>query len=112
MVTSPTHKFITVKDTNELIKHDINCDRDIEIFIIEMKNYFNDVWCDESGNNQWDIEVDTIEEFNTLILSNYPSWPGYHILDDAFTGPDCPVYILSENSKIILGYLYGIQLRY
>ena len=52
-----------------------------------------------------------MEELNEKHLENYPSTAGHHILDSAFTGPACPTEILSDKSKGLLGYFYGIYLR-
>ena len=52
-----------------------------------------------------------LEQLNKEYLLEYPSTGGYHVIDDSFTGPECPVHILSTKSKSLLGYFYGIHLR-
>ena len=49
---------------------------------------------------------------NKKYLENYPSHRGHGIIDDSFTGV-CPhLDILSEKSKFLLGYFYGIYFRH
>jgi hypothetical protein len=49
---------------------------------------------------------------NRKYLENYPSDAGYGILDDSFTGECEDLNILCDNSKLLLGYFYGIYFRY
>ena len=100
-------KFITDDDIKELESHGINHPTDINIFIIELTAFFNKVW-----DEQYHIfkKYDNIDDFNKEVLENYPSWTGYYILDDAFTG-SIPTVTLSHKSKFILSYLYCISLR-
>ena len=101
--------FLTQKDLDDLRSygHD-NPEQDIQIFLKELRKYFNTYW-----GSEYYIEKDfeSLEELNKTQLSNYPSWSGYMILDDSFTGPTCPVNILSNKSKKLLGYFYDIWLR-
>ena len=100
--------FVTNKDYEEFSKHDENLDGLIEIFLLEIREYFNTVWGEEYNIKN---ELESLEELNRDHLEDYPSTAGHYILDDSFTGPSCPVDILSSTSKIVLGYFYGIHLR-
>ena len=105
MVTKP---FVTQEDIDELAKHGHeNLEEDIKIFLTEIRQYLNTVW-----ENEYYIEEElgSIDQFNREQLYNYPSTGGYHILDNALTG-SCPTHILSNKSKGLLGYFYGIHLR-
>jgi len=97
--------FVTETDLVELKKHDIHAE-DIPIFTSELITYFNTIWPEE-----YKIEnVTTLDELNKSHLLEYPSSGGHYILDDAFTG-SCPLQILSNKSKLLLGYFYNIHLR-
>ena len=97
--------FVTDADLVELKKYDILAE-DITIFISELITYFNTIWPEE-----YKIEnVTTLDELNKSHLLEYPSTGGYYILDDAFTG-SCPLQLLSNKSKILLGYFYHIHLK-
>ncbi len=101
--------FVKKEDTEELKKHGVTCPEDINIFIDELVNYLNQTWCEEFTIKE---KITSLDALNKKYLNDYPSWGGYHILDDSFTGPYCPTDILSDKSKSLLGYFYGIHLRY
>ena len=87
---------------------DVEFDESIKKFVKEMKSYFQLVWSNHQGLNTLDSGY--IEDLNKL-LANYPSHEGYGILDDAFTGPDIPIQVLSTESLELLDYFYGIKFR-
>jgi hypothetical protein len=100
--------FITNRDYEEFSKNDENLDGSIELFLLEIREYFNTEWIEEYNIKN---ELKSLDELNHNHLEDYPSTAGHHILDDSFTGPLCPVDILSSTSKTVLGYFYGIHLR-
>ena len=87
---------------------DVEFDESIKKFVKQMKKYFELVWSNHQGLNTLDSGY--IEDLNH-ILANYPSHEGYAILDDAFTGPDIPIQVLSKESLELLDYFYGIKFR-
>ena len=97
--------FVKKKDIEEL---NIKYPEDINIFIDELVKYFNEVWCEEFTIKEKITSLDTL---NKKYLNDYPSFGGSQILDDSFTGPDCPIDILSDTSKLLFGYFYGIHFR-
>lgn len=99
--------FVSDKDIEELKKQDIDYDVDIKIFLMEFRDFFNKTWTDEHYIKN---EIADIEELNRDHLENYPSWGGYYILESSFSGSN-DIEILSEKTKGILGYFYGIHLR-
>jgi hypothetical protein len=99
--------FVTPEDIIELTKHDVK-ESDITTFIQELVTYFNSVWIKDELIKK---EIYSLDQLNKDYLLDYPSTGGYHIIDDSFTGPTCPVNILSSKSKALLGYFYGINLR-
>lgn len=108
MNTNTTDDFITPKDIIELQKKNINYNEDLPIFLKEIRDYFNQTWSSSYFINE---PINDIDELNKVLL-NYPSWGGYYILENSFTAISTDnLDILSEKSKIILGYLYGICLR-
>ena len=102
-----TTPFVTNDDINELKKCNIAYETDVIIFLTEIRKYFNTHWRKEFYIKD---EISSIDELNKEHLLDYPSTGGYHVLEDSFTGP-CQVNLLSEKSKTILGYLYGINLH-
>ena len=100
--------FITDDDINELENNGVDARKHIDIFITELTEYFNNVWLEEHFIKEKPISLD---ELNEKHLSNYPSNSGYRILDESFTGDACPINILSDESKRLLGYFYNIQLH-
>ena len=101
--------FIKQKDIIQLKKDDIEYPEDINIFINELVKYFNKVWSEEFTIKE---KVTNLDMLNKKYLENYPSHRGHGIIDDSFTG-ECPhLDILSEKSKFLLGYFYGIYFRH
>lgn len=105
---TPQTSFVTNKDYEEFSKNGENLDVAIETFLDEIRDYFNEVWQDKYAIKE---QVQSLDCLNKEHLLNYPSNGGDAILDDSFTGPDCPVDILSPLSKTVLGYFYGIHLH-
>ena len=87
---------------------DVEFDESIKKFVKEMKSYFQLVWSDHKGLDTLDSGY--IEDLNRL-LANYPSHEGYAILDNAFTGLDIPIQVLSKESLELIDYFYGIKFR-
>lgn len=103
------NSFVTPKDIQTLTSIlNSNPKHHIEIFLVEIRRYLNQVW---SPEDQIQKPLKSLAELNETYLLCYPSTGGYHILDSSFTGPDCPIELLSEASRGLLGYFYGIQLR-
>ena len=100
--------FVTNKDYEEFSKYGENLDGAIEIFLDEIREYFNLVWQDKYAIKE---QIQSLDCLNKEHLLNYPSNGGDAILDDSFTGPECPVDILSPVSKTVLGYFYSIHLH-
>jgi hypothetical protein len=105
---TPQTSFVTNKDYEEFSKNGENLDVAIETFLDEIRDYFNEVWQDKYAIKE---QVQSLDCLNKEHLLNYPSNGGDAILDDSFTGPECPVDILSPLSKTVLGYFYGIHLH-
>ena len=93
--------FITEEDSANFTK------MDIELFIKELIVYFNRVWFPDYRIPD---SITTLDEIHEEYLLDYPSMGGYHIIDDSFTGLDCPIHLLSSTSKSLLDYFYGIHL--
>ena len=98
--------FVTDNDINKFENNGIDVRKHISIFLTEIREYFNKVWPKEYFINE---ELTSLDELNEKYLSHYPSNIGYHILDESFTGIDCPINILSDESKRLLEYFYGIR---
>ena len=98
--------YVSKEDIDELKKHNINYDKDIKVFLKEIREHFNNVW-----HKDYHIckELKSLEELNKTYLDNYPSHNGKAILDDSFSTYKKDV--LSDNSKGLLGYFYSIYLR-
>ena len=77
----------------------------IGVFITELITYFNKVG---SPDSVIPSNVTTLDELNCIFLGNFHS---YYILDTSFTRPNCPIELLSPQSKSLLGYFYGIHFR-
>ena len=101
--------FVTQDDINELEKHGVETKTSIPAFISELCKYFNSVWLEEY---RFKDKIDSLEQLNKEYLHNYPSTPGNYIIDDSFTGEYCPIETLSDTSKRLLGYFYGIRFHY
>lgn len=101
--------FVTQEDINELARNDIDYQKDIKVFLTEIRLYFNEV---DSNEYYIENELESLEQFNKDELCDYPSCGGYNILDSAFTGWDIPLHLLSNKTLGILGYFYGIHLHY
>lgn len=99
--------FVSGKDIAELEKHGISYETDIKIFLSELRDLFNKIWDEKYYIKH---EIKDIEELNREYLENYPSTAGYYILESSFTACS-EIDMFSQNTKIIIGYLYGIHLR-
>ena len=103
------NSFVTKDDIEQLKQDNIEYPQDINIFIDEIVEYFNTVWSKKYTIKE---KVTSLDMLNRKYLKNYPSDAGYGILDDSFTGECEHLNILSNNSKLLLGYFYGIYFRY
>jgi len=101
--------FVSQEDITELENNGVNTKTAIPTFIKELSTYFNKVWVEEYHIKD---NIDSLEQLNKEYLHNYPSTPGHYLIDDSFTGEDCPIEILSDTSKRLLGYFYGIRFHY
>lgn len=99
--------FFTNEDVIELTKHGVDCEKDVRKFLEELKDYFLKTWRPEYHNVIYTIK--TLDDLNKNLL-NYPSQGGHEILSNSFTGPCEHLDILSEKSRSLLGYFYGIHL--
>ena len=100
-------RFISEKD--DIVFDEQNVTReDVRRFVIEMKEYFKLNWRGEFLKELEILNSGYINDLNKLL--KYPSWGGYQILDDSFTG-DVDLKPLSNISQELLGYFYGIYLR-
>ena len=100
--------FVTQKDYNELSKHGIDFKNFQPIFLKELKLILLELWSKEYHKDLENLENKTLEDFNKII--NYPSYGGYAILEDTFTNVDEITFkIMSDTSKNIFGYFYGIN---
>jgi hypothetical protein len=101
--------FVTQKDYDELAKHNVDFKSFQPIFLKELKDILLKLWRNEFHKDLENLENKTIEDFNKII--NYPSHGGYAVLEDTFTFVDDEIMdILSDTSKSIFGYFYGIHL--
>lgn len=100
--------FVSKQDYEEFSKNGENLDDAIQLFLDEIREYFNQVW---QVGFRIKEPIQSLDCLNKEHLLNYPSTGGYAILEDSFTGPECPVDILSPLSKTVLGYFYGIHLH-
>lgn len=102
--------FVSERDIENLSKFDTN-EKDIKVFVLEMKKFFEKVWSGEWISKLKILESCNIEDLNH-ILCDYPSTGGYHILEDSFCFvEEEDINILSDKSKDLLGYFYGIHLH-
>lgn len=103
-------KFITQDDIDLLKTHNVDLEKDYPIFLKEFAKYLKYKWSKEFHNDITHLEKGDIDSFNDSL--NHPSWTSYHILDDTFTGPCSKLdEIMSNKSKSLFGYFYGIHLR-
>ena len=99
---------ITQKDYDELSKHGVDLKSFLPIFLKELKLILLELWSKEYYKDLENLENKTLEDFNKII--NYPSYGGYAILEDTFTNvDDKTMNIMSDTSKSLFGYFYGIH---
>ena len=99
-------RFVTDKDYRNFADHGRDLDATIAIFLLEIRQYLNGKW-----QEQYKIKepLKSLDQFNKDYLLEYPSSGGYAVLDDAFTGPDCPVEMFSPSSLEVLSYFYHME---
>ncbi len=102
------NSFVTKDDIEQLKKDNIEYPDDINIFIDEIVKYFNTVWRKEYTIKE---KVTSLDMLNRKYLEKYPSDAGYGIIDYSFKGECEHLNILSDNSKLLLGYFYGIYFK-
>ena len=84
-------------------------DRGIRRFLLEMRIFFTSSWVPEYHYLFHNLENTNLNHFNIIIDWGTPR--GYRILDDTFTACQDRIHLISDDSKKLLGYLYGIYLR-
>jgi hypothetical protein len=99
--------FVSDKDLVELKKHGINFIEYEKVFLKELKDFLIKTWRSEFHKELKDLEKKSIKDFNKIIC-DYPSWGGYHILEDTFNEN---IDLLSDKTQNLIGYFYGIHLR-
>lgn len=100
-------EFISDSDDMVFEKNGISRE-DVGVFVKEIKTLFDKTWSDEYQYDLGKLSTGYISDLNQIL--NYPSWGGYHILEDSFTGP-MELDGFSDTSKSLLGYFYGIHLH-
>ena len=103
------YDFVENNDIEELTKQQLDIEKDLETFVYQMRDYFNLVWRSEFHNELKLLDSGKLYDLNKIL--SYPSYGGYAILEDSFTGPCEDIDILSDTSKSLLGYFYGIHLH-
>ena len=102
--------FVTDEDKIKLRPHVVSFEEDMKMFLLELRLFFTEVWSSEHVKTLENLEEKDIEHFNRLI--DYPSWGGYAVLEDSFSGcSDEEIAILSDRSKEFLEYFYAISLH-
>jgi hypothetical protein len=98
--------FVTDKDYQVFSENGRDLNACIAVFLVEMRQYVNIQW-----QEQYHIKepLESLEQFNRDHLLEYPSYGGDAVLDDSFTGPDCPIEIFSPGSLQILSYFYRMN---
>ena len=108
--TQTRKPFVTDVDKVKLKPHVVSFEEDMKMFLLELRLFFTEVWSPEYVKPLENLEEKDIEHFNRLI--DYPSWGGYAILEDSFSGcSDEEIAILSDRSKEFLEYFYAISLH-
>lgn len=103
------YDFLENNDIEELTKQNLDIEKDLETFVHQMRDYFNLVWRPEFHDQLKLLDSGKLCDLNKIL--SYPSTGGDAILDDSFTGPCEHLDILSDTSKSLLGYFYGIHLH-
>ena len=102
--------FVTDDDKIKLKPYVVSFEEDMKMFLLELRLFFQRTWESKHIAELENVEEKGIEHFNKLI--DYPSWGGYAVLEDSFTAcSDEDIAILSDRSKGLLGYFYGIHLH-
>ena len=102
--------FITQKDIDELTKHGVDFEKDMKVFLKELKAFLIATWAKEYYKDIDKLDTQGLEILNKSI--NYPSTGAYHILEDTFCACDETIGILSNDSRRLFSYFYpDIQLR-
>ena len=106
---SNTTQFITQKDIDELTKHGVEFEKDMKVFLKELKEFLKATW-----SKEYHKDIEHLDE-GLHILNNaidYPSTNGYNILDSTFTACDKTIHLLSNKSISLFNYFYPITLRH
>lgn len=102
--------FITQKDIDELTKHGVDFEKDMKVFLKELKAFLIVTWAKEFHKDIDKLETHGLEILNKSI--DYPSTGAYHILEDTFCACDETIGILSNDSRRLFNYFYpDIHLR-
>ncbi len=100
--------FVTHKDYDILEENGVDFKSFHSVFLKELKDILLIIWRKEFHKDLENLENKTIDDFNKII--DYPSYGGYAILEDTFTNVDEEtINILSNESKSLIGYFYGIH---
>ena len=98
--------FVSQEDYRAFARTGRDLDACIVVFISEITAYFNKQWREDCRITELPR---SLEELNNKHLLKYPSFGGDAVLDDSFTGPECPIDMLSEPSFLILDHVYNMK---
>ena len=99
--------FLTRMDYDKFEREGRDLDASIAVFLVEIREYLNYKWQDKYYIKE---PLESLEHLNKDHLLEYPSSGGDAILDDAFTGPDCPLEMFSQSTFEILAYFYNFHM--
>ena len=99
--------FLTRMDYDKFESNGRDLNASIALFLVEIREYLNYKWQEKHHIKE---PLKSMDQFNEDHLLGYPSSGGDAILDDAFTGPDCPLEMFSQSTFEILAYFYNFHM--
>ena len=99
--------FLTRMDYDKFESNGRDLDACIALFLVEIREYLNYKWQEKYQIKE---PLKSLDHLNKDHLLEYPSSGGDALLDDAFTGPDCPIEKFSQSTFEVLAYFYNFHL--
>jgi hypothetical protein len=99
--------FLTQKDYDTFERNGRDLDASIAVFLFEIQEYLNYKWAEKHHIKE---PIKSMDQLNQEYLLGYPSSGGDALLDDAFTGDDCPIEKFSQSTFEVLAYFYNFHL--
>ena len=103
--------YFSEDDKRLLSTYGVKVEKHMPIFTKELYEYLKHNWSERFHEELEPLKNNDIDAFNKII--GFPGFKGFSIIDDSFTGtPKENSPSLSDTTRELIGWIYGIYLHY